>query len=1123
MKEYIPDTPRGAIIRGDTLTKLARQSRKVAGAPFNPGPRGAGLDTSSFRFQKSDLPAGHVLVRVLYDTAPSDATSSASSIGDNNSEANAVVQVWDDDSSSYQDDPDQQVTVPAPYGIPLIAGDMVVVKEDGGSRATWTPVRLQEVETIRVTEVGPEDCGFTDATLQDFDAVLGWQDRGAATDNSQPGATTSVWSCNDLFMPLPPGTYAMRRVGYSSSRSFWTPAIIQPRPLYQPVAAENLQYTRLLNSTPLPGPDNSVNLYPAVVAVYDQALSAYRDYVASTTSPAIAAGTQTVTPASMQAIGVGTILAVASDDGVMDLVLVSAATSTTFTAYFPHAHPIVTASVVVWPKVVRVVFGNGYIPTAADVANDTLFEGHQEGLTPLQNPTSGPVPEQLPVFSALPAAAGGGQWVRVTNLVASLYGFPGVLQSPTVNLNGYLVWTDQGTVIYTGANIAAGVQTITPVTPPTMGLINVGTKLLAVDLLGDSEFVTVSGTNVTTQGTTALTSGSVSSITIAAPGSGYQDGTYPLAFAGGGGNGAVGTVTYSGGAAVSTAIASGGTGYATAPTPVFPISPMLPTQFTATFVNSYTGPVAFYSAGVWLQFANGLFPMLTGHYLSKQAPNSPDNGTVYVDELLPVGTSEGYACIVSTSIGQTGYGWPAIPQQWNPNFVPYSPVLQDLIFIGTVATAITTGVQTLTSSAMSNINVGVTLLIVEGTTSEMVTVTGTDVTARGSATLVSGSVTAVAVTQTGSGYIGNIIPFVCVGGGGIGAAGYATVSATGAAAPVVITSAGAGYTSAPTVVFTTSPKAPSTFTATFVNAYAGSGVANTTGLSGGSGYTNGTHALGFSGGGGSGATGTFHVVGGIVVSVTITNPGSGYTSAPTITFPGAGGSGASVTAVIGGGATVIPGGVWVMPANGWEITATDVSMPTYFECLIAQTAPDGGPVYVTANRRLLGGAQLLLQTGTASTGSYAAFTWSTNVNDSSVSSDQEGYCSDGSLTHFTVPVSGWYEFSALVFFLYNYISDGSPASPVRSATAGIYVLSGVQANQIIAFSYAFAWTALSDGTFPVTLTGKIYLTAGAQVIVACSLDVSGTVTVPNGSGGGAGSGSFFRVKYLGSTFGGVTP
>ncbi len=63
---------------------------------------------------------------------------------------------------------------------------------------------------------------------------------------------------------------------------------------------------------------------------------------------------------------------------------------------------------------------------------------------------------------------------------------------------------------------------------------------------------------------------------------------------------------------------------------------------------------------------------------------------------------------------------------------------------------------------------------------------------------------------------------------------------------------------------------------------------------GGSGYTS-APAVSFSGGGGSGAAGTAQIDPNKreVTSVTITNRGSGYTSAPTVSFTGGGGSGAA--------------------------------------------------------------------------------------------------------------------------------------------------------------------------------------------------------------------------------------
>jgi autotransporter-associated beta strand protein len=76
-----------------------------------------------------------------------------------------------------------------------------------------------------------------------------------------------------------------------------------------------------------------------------------------------------------------------------------------------------------------------------------------------------------------------------------------------------------------------------------------------------------------------------------------------------------------------------------------------------------------------------------------------------------------------------------------------------------------------------------------------------------------------------------------------------------------------------------------------------SGIAAPTVSAGGSGYTNGTQNLVFTGGGGSGAVGTATISGGAITSVSITSYGSGYTSAPTIALssPGSGTGGSIVS------------------------------------------------------------------------------------------------------------------------------------------------------------------------------------------------------------------------------------
>jgi hypothetical protein len=66
---------------------------------------------------------------------------------------------------------------------------------------------------------------------------------------------------------------------------------------------------------------------------------------------------------------------------------------------------------------------------------------------------------------------------------------------------------------------------------------------------------------------------------------------------------------------------------------------------------------------------------------------------------------------------------------------------------------------------------------------------------------------------------------------------------------------------------------------------------------GGTGFTTAPTVV-FTGGGGSGATATAYVAGGIVVAVVMGSFGTNYTSAPTVSFTGGGGSGATATAYV---------------------------------------------------------------------------------------------------------------------------------------------------------------------------------------------------------------------------------
>nr|WP_277749397.1 phage tail tube protein [Pseudomonas ovata] len=69
---------------------------------------------------------------------------------------------------------------------------------------------------------------------------------------------------------------------------------------------------------------------------------------------------------------------------------------------------------------------------------------------------------------------------------------------------------------------------------------------------------------------------------------------------------------------------------------------------------------------------------------------------------------------------------------------------------------------------------------------------------------------------------------------------------------------------------------------------------------GGTGYTT-APTVAITGGGGTGATATAIITSGAVTGFNITNAGSGYTSTPTIALSGGAGSGATASAVLGDG------------------------------------------------------------------------------------------------------------------------------------------------------------------------------------------------------------------------------
>ena len=153
-----------------------------------------------------------------------------------------------------------------------------------------------------------------------------------------------------------------------------------------------------------------------------------------------------------------------------------------------------------------------------------------------------------------------------------------------------------------------------------------------------------------------------------------------------------------------------------------------------------------------------------------------------------------------------------------------------------------------------------------------------DVGVIGTATSLGGIISSVSITDNGASANGGTgfatAPALTFsGGGGSGAAGTAIISG-GVITGVTITAAGSGYTSAPTVDATG-------YGPIGQGAVVGGPVTGVTITNGGADFTV-PPTLAFSGGGGTGATGTAIVSGGVITGVNITNGGSGYMNSPTV-------------------------------------------------------------------------------------------------------------------------------------------------------------------------------------------------------------------------------------------------
>jgi hypothetical protein len=146
----------------------------------------------------------------------------------------------------------------------------------------------------------------------------------------------------------------------------------------------------------------------------------------------------------------------------------------------------------------------------------------------------------------------------------------------------------------------------------------------------------------------------------------------------------------------------------------------------------------------------------------------------------------------------------------------------------------------------------------------------------------------------------------------------------------------------------------------------------------GTGYTT-APTVTFSGGGGTGATGTAIVDGGAVVGILITNAGTGYTTAPTITFTGGGGTGATATAIVGendnlaGEFSILPSGdLTIQNTSGGKATIDGAGVSRVFDINPDNTNNPATHFKVTFNDLTITGGRAFDASGTNTDGPWAS-------------------------------------------------------------------------------------------------------------------------------------------------------
>lgn len=356
--------------------------------------------------------------------------------------------------------------------------------------------------------------------------------------------------------------------------------------------------------------------------------------------------------------------------------------------------------------------------------------------------------------TAVQVAYPSGAVTYISNVAGTFYNaangqLPATLQSGSQYLlisnnntqNDYWIW--DGTILYSAGSI--GPTTLTTITDGGSGYTSVpsytvyggtgsGVVLTPVISQGSVVALTVDspgtgylpgqtvqvafsggGSDTTPILEAVLASGVVQFLTLVAGGSGYPTGTFALGFSGGG-SGATGTFTTSGGAVQSVSLTSGGSGYTSAPTVSFPI-PGSGATITATEAGGSVTVLTITAGGSG--YVPGTYP------LAFSGGSGTGAAATY--------TVNASGVVASTTITAPGTGYLSNPAVAIPT--------------GSGAAA----VASLTGGAVTSVTVVNGGTNLTGTPT-LTFVGGGGAGAQGTAVVASGAITSVTITNGGSGY-----------------------------------------------------------------------------------------------------------------------------------------------------------------------------------------------------------------------------------------------------------------------------------------------------------------------------------------------------------------------------------